>query len=66
MNYGQIRTHFKALLNRSDITDALADTFIEQGIARIQRSLRIPSMEKQHNYTFSTQTTKVTLPSDFL
>jgi hypothetical protein len=66
MNYGQIRTHFKALLNRSDITDSLADTFIDQGISRIQRSLRIPSMEKQHKYTFSAQTSKVILPADFL
>lgn len=46
MNKGEIRAHFKALLNRSDITDALADTFIDQGITRIQRSLRVPSMEK--------------------
>ena len=66
MNYGSIRTHFKALLNRSDITDALADTFIDQGIARIQRTLRVPSMETQNTYNFSAQTTKVTLPSNFL
>ncbi len=66
MNYGDLRTHFKALLNRSDITDALANTFIDQGIARIQRTLRIPSMEKQHTYTISAQTSKVTIPNDFL
>jgi|TARA_B110001450_G_scaffold164081_1_gene152964 hypothetical protein len=66
MNYGQIRTHFKALLNRSDITDALANTFIDQGIARIQRSLRIPSMEAQHTYSFTSATSKVTLPTNFL
>ena len=66
MNYGQIRAHFKALLNRSDITDTLADTFLDQGIARIQRSLRIPPMESQHSYSFTSQTTKVTLPADFL
>ena len=66
MNKGNLRTHFKAVLNRSDITDALADTFIAQGIARIQRSLRVPSMETQNTYNFSAQTTKVTLPSNFL
>lgn len=66
MNYGSIRTHFKALLNRSDITDALADTFIDQGITRIQRSLRIPSMEAKHTYNISTSITSVILPSDFL
>ena len=66
MNKGNLRTHFKAVLNRSDITDALADTFIDQGIARIQRSLRVPSMETQNTYNFTSQTTKVTLPSNFL
>lgn len=66
MNKGNLRSHFKAVLNRSDITDALADTFIDQGIARIQRSLRIPSMEKKHTYTISSSTDSVVIPSDFL
>jgi hypothetical protein len=66
MNLGNIRTHFKALLNRSDITDALADTFIDQGIARVQRSLRIPSMEKQYNYSITSPIAEVILPNDFL
>lgn len=66
MNKGSLRTHFKAVLNRSDITDALADTFIDQGIGRIQRSLRVPSMETQYTYNFTAKATKVTLPSDFL
>ena len=48
MNLGNLRSHFIALLNRSDITNSLADTFIDQSIARIQRQLRIPSMEKTH------------------
>ena len=30
MNKGELRAHMKALLNRSDCTDALADTFIDQ------------------------------------
>ena len=66
MNKGEIRAHFKALLNRSDITDALADTFIDQGITRIQRSLRVPSMEKKHTYTFTSSASQVNLPADFL
>mgnify|MGYP000108232928 CR=1 FL=1 len=66
MNKGQLRTHFKAVLNRSDITDALADTFIDQGITRIQRSLRVPSMEKKHTYTFTSSASQVNLPADFL
>lgn len=66
MNKGAIRSHFKALLNRSDCSDALADTFMDQSIARIQRTLRIPSMEKQNIYTITASTTFVVLPSDFL
>mgnify|MGYP003134817424 CR=1 FL=1 len=66
MNKGNLRTQFQAILNRSDITTALADTFIDQGIARIQRNLRIASMEKQHNYTITSNTSSVALPSDFL
>ena len=66
MNLGAIRTHFKALLNRSDITDALANTFIDQATARIQRTLRIPSMERQHSYSILASTGSVVLPNDFL
>jgi hypothetical protein len=66
MNKGAIRSHFKALLNRSDCSDALADTFMDQSIARIQRTLRIPSMEKQNSYTITGSTTFVVLPNDFL
>lgn len=66
MNKGALRTQFKNLLNRSDITNDLADTFIDQGIARIQRTLRIPSMEKKQNYIVSASTTFIVLPNDFL
>lgn len=66
MNLGALRSHFKSLLNRSDITDALANTFIDQGISRIQRSLRIPTMEKQAQYPISASTSKLTVPNDFL
>lgn len=57
-----------ALLNRSDCTDALANTFIDQAIARIARTLRIPSMEQQHTYTISGDTGvgEVILPNNLL
>ena len=38
MNYGDLKSHFNDLLNRSDITAALTTRFIDQGIARIERS----------------------------
>lgn len=66
MNKGALRTHFKAVLNRSDITNDLADTFIDQSITRIQRVLRVPANEKQASYPISAATTKITVPGDFL
>ena len=66
MNYGDLKDHFKALLNRSDITTALTETFIEQGIRRIQRQLRSPINERKAEYTISGQTSSVILPNDFL
>ena len=68
MNKGQIRAHFKALLNRSDCTNALADTFIDQATTRIQRFLRIPPMEAQQEYNFlsGTPISQVIVPADML
>ena len=66
MNKGELRVHFKDLLNRSDLTDTLADTFVDQSITRIQRQLRIPSMEKTFNYSITSSTTSLTVPADFL
>jgi hypothetical protein len=68
MNKGQIRAHFKALLNRSDCTDALADTFIDQALTRIQRVLRVPAMEQQQSYSFTSGTaiTQVVVPANML
>jgi len=68
MNKGEIRAHFIALLNRSDCSNALADTFIDQAITRIQRQLRVPAMEKQNTYDVTSATGVATLvmPSDLL
>jgi hypothetical protein len=51
MNYGDLKTHFNNVLNRSDITTALTTTFIDQGTARVQRQLRTPMQEKVASYT---------------
>jgi len=68
MNKGQIRAHFLALLNRSDCSNALADTFIDQAMTRIQRVLRIPPMEKLQTYTIASGTTvsELVMPIDLL
>jgi hypothetical protein len=66
MNYGEIKSHFNDLLNRSDITTTLTTRFIDQGIARIQRQLRTPMSERVLEVSISSPTTSITLPADFL
>lgn len=67
MNKLGIRNQLIALLNRNDINNTLADTFIDQAVARIQRTLRIPPMEKMEIYSASEQTPDtLILPQDFL
>lgn len=66
MNYGDLKGHFQALLNRSDITAALTTLFVDQSIARIQRQLRTPLNENKTTYSMSGQTASVDLPNDFL
>ena len=68
MNKGEIRAHFIALLNRSDCSNALADTFIDQALTRIKRILRIPSMERQDRYdvTSADGVSSLFIPADFL
>lgn len=67
MNKLGIRNQIIGLLNRNDITDAQADIFIDQAVARIQRNLRIPPMEKTLQYTApSSGANLLVLPNDFL
>ena len=66
MNYGDLKSHFNDVLNRSDITQTLTTRFIDQGIARIQRQLRTPMSERVLEISISSQTESVTLPADFL
>jgi hypothetical protein len=67
MNKLGIREQVKALMNRNDFTDAVANTFIDQAVARVQRTLRIPPMEKVELYTITdVSPDTLVLPNDFL
>ena len=67
MNKQGIREQVKALMNRNDFTDALANTFIDQAITRIQRTLRVPDMESTEQYVIGTENPEtLALPSDYL
>lgn len=67
MNKAGIRNQVLALLNRNDATNTIVDTFIDQAVARIQRTLRIPPMEKVLvTTTVADLPDTITLPVDYL
>jgi hypothetical protein len=65
VNYGDLKTSFVSILNRRDVTVTQISTFMEMGTRMIQRSLRVPSMEKLFNYT-SDGSGVVPVPTDLL
>jgi len=68
MNLSQIRTTFLAILNRNDCTTDLANQFITMAQTRIERTLRVPGMEKMSITTGDplVPTNQLVIPSDFL
>ena len=67
MNWGELKTHFNSVLNRRDLTSTLRDTFLKMGIARIQRELRAPMMEKTVLVTVDTDNYDgIEIPSDYI
>lgn len=69
MKLGELKTHFKALLNNTVVNGSatLVSTFINQAIMRIQRELRVPFMEKQILYTIPVGWNgKLAIPADLL
>ena len=70
MNLGDLRTAFKSLLSRDDCMDTLATTFLIQGLQRMQRVLRVPSMERLVVYnsdpTTATTLSQIPIPNDFI
>lgn len=54
MTLGEIKADFTALLNRRDNTTALTTSFINNALLRVQRTLRIPAMEKSIRATIGT------------
>lgn len=67
MSYQALIDDLKSILNRDDCTDAQADTFLRQGILRLQREVRLPSMEREMSTTIvANGTSFIVLPSDLL
>jgi hypothetical protein len=66
MNYGEIRTQFKAILNRRDCSNTLADTFLNQSLQRCTRELRTPAQEAQTTLTVADPFTGFPVPADII
>lgn len=68
MNRAEFRSLFSNWLNRTDLDDATANLVINRALARCQRELRIPSMEKSIRITPgpSGSITGLELPDDLL
>jgi len=70
MNLATIRTDFLAILNRNDCSTELANRFITMAQTRIERTLRVPGMEKisltTGNDPAIIPTVSIVIPSDFL
>lgn len=65
MNLGELRTKIKSVLNRSDNTDALTDTFIDLALKWVHRELRVPALERTTTLTVDSHS-RVVIPSDYL
>lgn len=63
--FATLVTAIKDRANRTDMADADAEGFIQQGEARLNRLLRLPAMETTATLT-TDSTGSVALPSDFL
>lgn len=67
MSYNTLKSSFTTLLNRTDCSDAQADQFISEGVTRIQRDCRLPSMERQQIVTVGDSgTTMLMIPTDLI
>lgn len=66
MSFNSMKASFQNILNRDDCTDAQATTFLQQGISRIQRDCRLPSMERTLIITPETATNLFPVPVDLI
>ncbi|AYJ85543.1 hypothetical protein D3Y57_05540 [Sphingomonas paeninsulae] len=66
MNYGELKTYLRNLINRTDITDPLVVQFITQSKVRIERRLRLSTMSHLVDFKLDGTTGNWKLPPDYL
>jgi hypothetical protein len=66
MTWNDMLNDFTVILNRDDCSAAQAKTFLMQGVQRIQRDCRLPSMERQQIIVCNGPTNFIMAPSDLI
>lgn len=66
MSWNTMMADFRTILNRTDCTDSQAVVFMQQGVQRIQRDCRLPSMERQQIIVCTAPTNMLVVPKDLL
>lgn len=64
--YSDVLGELKTILNRDDCTDAQYAVFIGQALQRIQRDIKLPSMERSAVVTALADITYIQIPTDLL
>jgi hypothetical protein len=68
MNLSQLTAQFQGLMNRRDLNanPSLVSTFLNQGVMRVQRELRVPAMEKSVLVTIADPYNGLIIPNDLI
>jgi hypothetical protein len=66
-NFGSLKTALRGLINRKDLTDALAGDFVNRAIDEIQRTTRLPSQEALATATdWSNGNNQIAVPGNYM
>jgi hypothetical protein len=66
MNYGEVKTYVRSLINRTDLTDALAVQFIQQAQDRLERLARPSFLQRFVSFTLDGTGGDFRVPADLL
>jgi hypothetical protein len=66
MNYGELKTYVRSLINRTDLTDALAIQFIQQAQDRLERLARPSFLQRFVSFTLDGSGGDFRVPADYL
>lgn len=66
MNYGEVKTQFRSILNRRDVTPSDIEFYVSSAIQRAQRLLRVTAAEETHTIPVVGGETRFNIPGDYL